>query len=197
MRPDDSLATHLAELSESLDDPRIDLGSGLRRLSSELQLAVSSYLGLSLTVRVGADEVAISEPGQLDPAQIRSSVRMPRWLLGAHHAKPNISMTFYAASPGAFVDLAADLAWSAGRQLSEIVLDDHLVPPANSPGGGLAALSSIQQAIGVLVALGRTPEQAERNLTARARRAGTSRFATAASLLDAHRAADRAQRPPD
>lgn len=39
------------------------------------------------------------------------------------------SVILYAAKPGAFIDLAADLAWLTGRSLTDFVLDRHLILP--------------------------------------------------------------------
>ena len=97
-----------------------------------------------------------------------------------------IGLILYAGSPGAFTDLAADLAWLSGRDLSDFAVDQHVTVPAELDGhDGLAALSLINQAIGMLIAHGHTPEQADRELDDRAVQAGVDRQVAATQLLAA------------
>ena len=92
----------------------------------------------------------------------------------------------YAGRSGAFVDLAADLAWLTGRELTDFVLDQQLQLPAQ-PDGTLALLTAslIDQAIGVLIGRGYTPDQARRELDTDAARAATDRADAAARILAA------------
>ena len=92
-----------------------------------------------------------------------------------------IGLILYAGTPGAFTDLAADLAWLSGRDLSDFALDQHLTDLDGHDG--LAALSLINQAIGALIANGHTPEQADRELNDRAGRAGVDRRVAATHIL--------------
>jgi hypothetical protein len=92
-----------------------------------------------------------------------------------------VAIILYAGSPGAFVDLAADLAWLTARPPSEFVLDQHLTHDIGLPSEArVHAASAINQAIGVLVGRGYTLRQASWELDARAARAGTDRHAAAA-----------------
>jgi hypothetical protein len=71
------------------------------------------------------------------------------------------ALILYAQRRGAFIDLAADLSWLTGRDPSEFVLDHHFTLPNHLDAPeGLTVASVINQAIGVLIAHGRTPEQA-------------------------------------
>ena len=110
----------------------------------------------------------------------------------AGHA-PSVALVFYAATPGTFVDLAADLAWLTGRPPSDFALDQHLSVPAGSDGGtSLRATSVINQAIGVLIGRGYTPRQAHSKLDTQADGARTDRYTAAQSILDTLTAADPA-----
>ncbi|MDP9094783.1 MAG: hypothetical protein M3N95_18055 [Actinomycetota bacterium] len=81
---------------------------------------------------------------------------------GAHGSS---SLLFYAADPGAFVDLAADLSFALGLELSDLVLDRHLTLPRHGEGiDGFEFWSGINQAVGVLIARGHTPESARTEL---------------------------------
>lgn len=74
-------------------------------------------------------------------------------------------MVLYAATPGAFVDLAADLAWVLRLEPTALALDQHLVVPVSSDGlVGLAEHATINRAIGVLIARGHTPASARGEL---------------------------------
>jgi hypothetical protein len=100
-------------------------------------------------------------------------------------------VNLYAGSPGAFVDLAADLAWLTARPLSDFVLDQHLtIPTPSNTGTQLHAASIINQAMGVLMGRGHTPEQAHRQLDSQAADAGTDRHAAAQLILAALTATD-------
>lgn len=179
-----SLAARLVDLAETLDDPTVDLGTGLRRLDADLQIAVDSYVGMSMTVTVGPDTVEVPATETIDPSAVQASIRVPESALGLVESGSRVTMTFYAAVSGAFVDLAADLAWSTGTALADFVLDEHRVPPTSGDHrGGLGLLSVIHQAIGTLIARGRTPEQADQQLSLRALEGGITRLAAAEALL--------------
>jgi hypothetical protein len=93
-----------------------------------------------------------------------------------------MTVTLYAATAGAFVDLAADLAFMFGLSLADIAIDQQLSPPtAEEPG--VAEWAQINQAIGVLIDRGHLPEQARAVLHRDAARAGMTLAATAALLL--------------
>lgn len=101
-------------------------------------------------------------------AAIGSSVLLSLPGHGAHVAglAPVVVLVLYAAVPGAFVDLAADLAWITGQDNTDFHLDEHLDLPTGAPAEtSLAAMSMINQAIGVLLGRGRTPDQAAHDLT--------------------------------
>jgi hypothetical protein len=114
---------------------------------------------------------------------IVTSLRLPMPPSG-DSTMPFAVLILYAGNPGAFVDLAADLAWLTGRALTEFVLDQHRSPPpVGATPGGLAAASLIDQAIGVLIARGYTLERAHHEIDARAERLSVNRSGSANDIL--------------
>lgn len=112
------------------------------------------------------------------------------WAGGA----PHVAVTLYAANPGAFVDLAADVAYTISRPLTDVAIDEHLSgPDATQPSHGpeatpgavtVAELSIINQAIGMLIGRGDHPADAHATLTRHAATAGTTLPAAAAAILN-------------
>jgi hypothetical protein len=182
------LAASLALLSDALEDPSVDIAASTALLSAEARGAVGSYLGMTVIIS-GDPAVAftvLTEPGATP--QIRSSLRLP--LRGDRVGDAGVVFILYAGAPGAFVDLAADLAWMSDRSSTEphleLELDRHLHPDALPEGTvtvGEALL--INQAVGVLLARGATPEGALRDIDARAARDGTDRATVAAQIVAA------------
>ena len=128
------------------------LQTDLRQLTLDAAAAVPSYLGLSLVLPVRDPPFTISVLADGAVAgDIRTSLHVPLPGLdsGPH---PAMALILYAEVPGAFVDLAADLAWLTKRAPTEFTLDAHLAVPAGSDiAGRLRAASDIDQAIGVLI----------------------------------------------
>lgn len=182
-----ALGADLTELTGPFDtsDPNLGLESSLRQLAADTKLAVRSYLGLSVTITIGDQQItltgleAFTQPGDIVTSLL---VPLPAAESDGTGPPPQIGVVLYAGKPGAYVDLAADLAWLTGRPLGAFVLDRHLTPPGTTATTGLRALSVINRAIGVLIDRGHTPGQARRELDARATRGGTDRR-TAADLL--------------
>lgn len=182
-----ALAADLATLTEILDDPDLDLTDTLRQLADNTKLAVGSYLGLTVMITVlGRQSTFTVLESGTELGDIVTSLHLPMSpAVSDHSAAPFAVVILYAGHPGAFVDLAADLAWLTGRALTEFVLDQHRTPPSPTAGpGGLAAASLIDQAIGVLIARGYTPEHAHRELDARAERLGVNRSGSANDILN-------------
>ena len=100
-------------------------------------------------------------------------MRLPLWWLPDHDAS---SITFYAAVPGAFVDLAADLTHSLGLAANAVTLDglapDVLAVALSSGFTGLAGFTAVNRAIGMLMAAGFDIADARAELAARAARTG-------------------------
>jgi hypothetical protein len=186
-----ALAADLAILTEALDEPGIDIADTLRRLAADARTAVDSYLGLTLMVPEGAPTFRITAMDEYATRpDVRASILIPL-ATGAAPSGPGAVLVLYAANPGAFTDLAADLSWLTGAALTELVLDRHLhLADSADTTGAVRAESIVSQAVGVLIGLGYPPEDAVRELAARASAAGTDRFAAAQHILDNLRRTD-------
>jgi hypothetical protein len=186
VRISSNLVSDFALLTDTLDIDDVDLVSTFSLLTSDVAAAVSSYLGMSIRVRLPDGHLELTTlPDEDTTARIVTSLRIPA-AVGTPPAGPSVVIVLFAEVPGAFVDLAADLAWLTGRDLGDVSLDADLgdyvqVQPATS----VRTRSSIDQAVGVLIGRGNTAEAALVELDALASLAGTDCYAAALELLDA------------
>lgn len=158
-----ALVADLAALTEALGDPSVDLEAELRQLAAGLTRAVASFTGLTMTVGVDGQELSFSAAAGVDGVAPATSLKIS---LPADAARGETSLIIYAAVPGAFVDLAADLSYILDIDLESVALDEH-PPPAPRDGEGMTGLndlSMINQAIGVLLARGHTRDSAVEEL---------------------------------
>ena len=118
-----------------------------------------------------------------DPDEVVSSLRIPLSDHDMGSVGPEFALILYAGRPGAFVDLAADLCWLTGRRLSDFALDQHMSLPVEPDRDGVLGTARVNQAIGVLLGRGYTPEQAQHEIDARATAAGHSHSAAAGIIL--------------
>jgi hypothetical protein len=183
-----ALAADLSILTGALDKPGADLSGTLRQLAAAAKRAVHSYLGLSITLSSGGRPIIFTALDGNVGADIRASLRM--WLPPDAPASrnPAACLVLYAAAPGAFTDLAADLRWLTGTgtnlDAGAFALDaDLIVSPDPDTPSGLTALSTINQVIGVLIGRGDTPEQAHRHLDRLAAAGGVDRAVAAGLIL--------------
>jgi hypothetical protein len=157
-----ALAAGLAVLSQALESPGIDPEAELRNFTADLKHAVASYTGMTMRIALDSHTVSftVHDDATTNPA---TSLLIP--LAGLTPADTASTLLLYAATPGAFVDLAADLSYALGIQPAALVLDGHLDPPDDSAGvRGLENHFAINQAIGVLIGAGHTPESAHDEL---------------------------------
>jgi hypothetical protein len=156
----DAVTADLAALSEALEDPDADLAELVQRLGDSCSLAVGSYLGFSISLVVDEVVVSVSVLEEfLDPSEIATSVMFSLTALGDH--APGGEIVLYAGTPGAFVDLAADLTYALRAGPDAVRLDQHLTPPDPALGAsGLTALSEQNQAIGILLERGHDHDKA-------------------------------------
>lgn len=196
----DTLAADLALLTAAIAEPDADPVTGLPAtvlgLVADARLAVPSFVGLTVTATNaghagGASDgvilrLTLLDP-HVDPRDVATSLRLPG-LPGpidrAGSGRATIALVLYAATPGAFVDLAADLAFLTGREPDAADLDQHR-GLAGEPNitGVLHSETVIHEAIGVLIARGRTPEQADAELDTLADAAHTHRADEASRIL--------------
>lgn len=175
----------LEHLSQALEGSGDDLAAILGVLQGALAAAVSSSTGLHVTIATAGDPVTVTAVG--DPATARASMLLPLHLIGDLPAPS--AMVFYAAEPGAFTELAADTRATFGLD-GHVEVDRHLPPPnlnnADSDITSDAAVqgrSAVDQAVGVLIDRGHPPEEARRELAARAAAAGVGELQVAADIL--------------
>lgn len=175
-----ALAADLSALTVALDEPGVDLEQTLRRLTDNAQVAVPSFLGLSVEMTSDNRTVTIAATdGAPEPAPIASSLG-----IGLPDGDARIMLVLYAATPGAFVDLAADLSWLVAGAGADFVLDADLGAMTTASGRNqLRDLSVTNQAIGLLIGQGRTPDEAADHLTAVAAETGVDRADVAARIL--------------
>lgn len=183
----------LHALSLTFDDPDVDIAQTLAQLSEATAAGVESYRGLSMTVTGSGIPWHLST---FDHSEvIGSSILIPLAVAATTTAPAAVvALVLYAETPGAFVDVAADLAWMTGKDLSEFRVDQHLTA-AGAASNSVQTLSIINQAVGVLIGRGRTPEQATQDLASSAERGdGDLRTAAAAVLSSLHDPAPGASR---
>ena len=123
-----------------------------------------------------------------------TSLCVPLALLDPRFAAES-RMVFYASTPGAFVDLAADLIFALGRDagiqelvenpaLPAIRIDADPPPPIRAFDlVGVAELLAIDRAVGVLIDQGHHPDHAYTTLRCAAARAGMEPYAWAVRIL--------------
>lgn len=192
------LAADLAVLTAALYDPDAvvvapDLAATVLLLAADARLAVPPFLGLTVTVTVAGHEDGAAERVALrftvldhptDPDDIGTSLRLPGAAAQSGLGAPSIEVVLYAATPGAFVDMAADLSFLAGPELGEAELDRHRSLAHESDITGVVQTqATTDEAIGVLIAGGRTREQASTELDSLAGAARTSRTTEAARIM--------------
>jgi len=172
-----ALAADLATLSETLEETDADITEALCQLVADLKLAVRSYLGLTILAGTATFPLTLTVMEDFaHPVDVVSTLMMPLSDESADDAGACLVVILYAGRRGAFVDLAADLCWLTGRRLTDFAFDQHLSLPAEPDSdGGVQAASLVNQAIGVLLGRGYTPEQAALEIDARAAAAGHRR----------------------
>ena len=179
-------------------------------LVTALRTAVPSYRGMYLTVVEDDEPVGLSAFDSTEDGAITTSLRLPFAALApGFHVGSRV--VFYAASPGAFVDLAADIGHALHAPIifdglrprltespegdgqhgdrhrdghESIVLDADL-PPATlvSRLTGLDDVSTINRAVGMLIDQGHHPDEAHATLHRHAVTAGVEPHIYAARLL--------------
>ncbi len=179
------LSAQLGALTSALDEPGIDLQAVIAALTADVTAAVPSFLGLTMTLVLEGRSVTVMATDADLAAAAGASLRLPLEPLAG--AAPGSSVVFYAARPGAFVDLAADTCYAYGLT-EDVVLDGHLTPQSRAvqahPGVyGSDEMRVINQAIGVLIEHGRLPDEAHEELLGRAARHGRCLPSVAKDLL--------------
>ena len=180
---DTRLACALATLGAGLEDITDDLGHRFDQFRSVIRAAVPSYCGLSMTVVTGGIPVTINAPDHHSDddgsnVAVASSVVIP---LPGISVRTSGELVLFAAVPGAFIDLAADLAFVTSTELATFEVDTRLDGRVARPVD-VEGFSIIHQAVGYLIAAGSLPEQAHARIAELAQQGGHD-LATAAGYI--------------
>jgi hypothetical protein len=199
-----TLLAHLHGLTASIGEPDQDLNDTVVALSTALRFAAASYCGFQLTIVENQWPVTLTAFADAHDGPVGTSLRLPLALVSRVDGESRV--VFFAGTPGAFTDLAADLSHALGGisvdQATLVVdgaeqrgthvdghrrviqLDVDLPPRSRVPGlTGLAELTVLNRAIGMLVAQGHDIEQAHQLLRRDAAAAGVEPHAYAARIL--------------
>ena len=103
-----ALASHLRGLVDNLGTEDDTLTDSLEALASLLVAVVPSYLGFRLTLVIDEWPITLTEFSVLDGERPATSLRLNLSTQGSGF-DPDSQIVLYAANPGAFVDLAADI----------------------------------------------------------------------------------------
>ena len=193
-----ALAAALGELvlsSPDLDeDVQDELPISLSSLVEGLRTAVPSFQGLELVLADRGQAVVLTALApDVDRARIATSLRLALSALDPLSLAQEASgLTFWAATPGALVDLAADLRFALfGPPVAGSVIDhralrlDADLEPSTVESGllGVSEVSTVHRAVGLLIGHGYHPDEAYDELVQRAAQADLSVLACAAALL--------------
>jgi hypothetical protein len=174
--------THVRDLTASVGQDDRDLSDTLVALTTALRSTASSYCGFQLIIVENEWPVTLTAFDDGHDAPIGTSLRLPLGLV-SRSVDGESRVVFFAGTPGAFTDLAADLSHTLGgipvdgRSLTAnnadhhgILVDGHRrvieldvdLPPLSRVSGltGLAELTALNRAIGILVDQGHDIEQA-------------------------------------
>lgn len=186
------LAAALTALTLALDEPGVDVADTVAGFARASRLAISSYLGMSVHATVNGREFDFTTLDECDTSMaiatsLRLAVDPSPYPAAEVDAFPAIVLILYATTPGAFVDLSADLAWlhrTGATRATDIALDQDLIPAVfRRIDIALGVLSSIDQATGVLIERGSTPDQARSQLAVLSAASGRTLHAEAEHLL--------------
>lgn len=172
-----ALLAHLQDLTASIGQDDQELDDTIAALSTALRSTAASYCGFRLTIVVNRVSnqwpVALTAFSDSHDVPVGTSLRLP-FALVLEAVDPESRVIFFAVTPGAFTDLAADLSCALGgipveqqspaaysadganprlegpRSAIELDNDLPLVSPVSGLTG-LADLTVLNRAIGMLV----------------------------------------------
>jgi hypothetical protein len=200
-----ALLAHLQGLTVSIGQDDHDLAVTLAALTGALRSTAATYCGFQLTIVVNQWPVTLTAFIDGHDVPAGTSLRLPLALVSPM-VDSESRVVFFAVTPGAFIDLAADLSYALGgipverqtpvadnrdlrgtrvdgqRRAIELDVDLPLLSP-NSGLTGLGELTVLNRAIGLLVDQGHDIEQAHQLLRRDAAAAGVEPYAYAARIL--------------
>jgi hypothetical protein len=200
-----AVLTRLQDLTISIGEDDQDLDETLAGLTAALRATATTYCGLQLTLVENQWPVTLTAFAEGHDVSVGTSLRLPLDLVSPV-VDPASRVIFFAIIPGAFTDLAADLSYALGGipvdqgspavdgvdqrrmrgndQRRAIELDADLPPLARvSELTGLAELTVLNRAIGMLVDQGHDIGQADQLLRRDAATAGVEPHVYAARIL--------------
>lgn len=186
------LAQGLRELTAALDERSTtqELSGSLHTLTDDAARAVRSFLGVSITVTLDGQDVTLTSTSEmLEPADIRSTLRVP---LSAIDPQLVGTVVFYAGRTDALVALADELRAMVPAPSQDEVLLDAAADPLTSAEivsgvTGAQDLAAVNRAIGLLIGRGHPPDDARAELERLARIQGDQVAVVARQLLDERR----------
>jgi hypothetical protein len=200
-----ALLAHVQELAASIGQDDQELDDTLAALTAALRSTAASYLGFELTLIENQWPVTLAAFTDGHDVPVGTSLRLPLKLI-SRKVDPASRVIFYAGTPGAFTDIAADLSHALGGipvdqassaanntdhgrtrmdgQRRTIELDADPPPLSRTSGlTGLAELTALNRAIGMLVDQGHDIEQAHQLLGRDAAAAGVELQIYAARII--------------
>lgn len=188
MKSNPQLIAALASLTAGLDDPTVDLHERLAELVAALTESIDSLVSVALTVMVDHRPFSVAVPVRQGVVAV-TSVSIP--LRRQSGPDTESRLVLLAGTPGAFVDLVADISFAMNSDPATIDMDTQLpaaVTSGDDPGvdmqRDLEDRSAIDQALGVLLARGATMQAASMHLSQRAQRDDVSMADAARAVLD-------------
>jgi len=191
-----AVLAHVQDLTASIGHDDRDLNDTLAALTTALLSTATSYCGLQLTIVDSQWAVTLTAFTESHDVPVGTSLRLPLGLVSTT-VDGESRVVFYAGIPGAFTDLAADLShalggvpvdgqWSTADNGHRRVIElDTDLPPISRVSGltGLAELTVLNRAIGMLIQQGHDIEQAHLVLRREAAAAGVESHIYAARIL--------------
>jgi hypothetical protein len=200
-----AVLAHVQDLTASIGQDGRDLSDTLVALTTALRSTASSYCGFRLTIVENQWPVTLTAFTDGHHVSVGTSLRLPLGLV-SRTVDGESRVVFYAGIPGAFIDLAADLSHALGgipvdgRSATannedhrgthldgprRVIALDVDLPPISRRSGltGLAELSLLNRAIGMLVDQGHDLDQAHQLLRRDAAVAGVDPHVYARRML--------------
>jgi hypothetical protein len=146
--------------------PHGSLRESLAALITTAKEATAAYLGLAITVLIDDQPILLTVIESSGHANVQAASSLSLSLSWLPTLDPGSRITFYAVTPGAFLDLAADLTFALGGVALQI--DDDIT---NAPIAGLTGvetLTAINHAVGILLGHGHSVETAQAEMRRRA-----------------------------
>jgi hypothetical protein len=204
-----ALLAHLRDLTASIGQDDQELDDTIAALNTALRSTAASYCGFRLTIVVNRVNnqwpVTLTAFSDGKDVPVGTSLRLPLALV-SEAVDPESHVVFFAGTPGAFTDLAADLSYALGgipveqqssaassadgastrldgpRRAIELDNDLPLFAPVSGLTG-LADLTVLNRAIGMLVDRGHDLVQAHQVLRRDAAAARVAPHIYAARML--------------